>query len=163
MFGWVRKKIGNWATDSQRDEMQRFVTSLRGQSAEELGMVLLMATIVRQTVGNKTLPATLLEGLQGGTDEELFAPLQLNRLIRQLQKQGSLPQAAGAMVWLHSVRAIITPELRLLGRQMWAELARGIDQVNVARLDLMLLTRAPISPDVSMAANYIPTPLMPLT
>lgn len=160
MFGWLRQKIRNWATDSQRDQMQRFVISLRGQTASELGTVVVIATIVRLTVDERTLPVTLLEGLAHG-ERELAAPLFLNHLIRQLQKQGSLPQAAGAMVWLHSARAIITPELRLLGREMWRELERGFANIDEARIDLMLLTLKPIDPAIAIAARYIPPPLDP--
>ena len=161
MFGWLRRKIGNWATDSQREDLERFVVSLRGQDPEELGTVVLMATVVRLNLGPKTLPITALEGLATGTDQEVMAPLMLNRLIRELQQQGSLPQAAGAMVWLHSVRAINAPELRLLGRQMWGELVRGFAFVNEARIGLMVLTGKPVDSAYAEAARYIPSPLKP--
>lgn len=161
MFGWLGQKFQHWAADKQRDEMQRFVTSLRGQTAEELGVVVLMATIVRLTVEERTLPPTLLEGLSH-TEADLYAPLHIGRLIKDLQKQGSMPQAAGAMVWLHSVRAILTPELRLLGREMWAELKRGFEHVSTARIDLMLLTERPVDSRFASEALYTPTPLLPL-
>ena len=160
VFGWLRKKVKNAAVDSQRDDLTRFVESLRGQSSSELAALILVATVVRLTVDSRTLPIALLEGLSNNPDD-LLSPVLLTRLIKDLQRQGSLPQAAGAMIWLHSARAILQPELRLLGRQMWAELVRGIPHVNDARLDLMSLTGQQIDPKYAVAAVYVPPPLTP--
>ena len=59
-----------------------------------------------------------------------MVPLRLIRLISEFHKKGQLSDATGCMVWLHSVRALQNPELRGLGRQMWAELLRGFGEVD---------------------------------
>jgi len=35
------------------------------------------------------------------------------------------------MVWLHSARAIASPQLRILGKKLWAELAKGQDSTEL--------------------------------
>lgn len=43
--------------------------------------------------------------------------------------------ATGLMVWLHSIRASQTPEIRVRGREMWAELRRGIPYARAVATD----------------------------
>jgi hypothetical protein len=42
------------------------------------------------------------------------------------------------MVWLHTIRATITPELRFKGRILWKELARGFPCVGGAAYGLVV-------------------------
>ena len=44
------------------------------------------------------------------------------------------------MVWLHTIRAANTPELRFKGRILWKELARGFPCVDDAADNLFALT-----------------------
>jgi hypothetical protein len=70
--------------------------------------------------------------------QDIGAATRLNRMIRDVQKQEPV-MAAGLMVWLHSVRASQTPEVRSRGREMWAELERGMDYAYSAAVDLRAL------------------------
>lgn len=45
-----------------------------------------------------------------------------------MQKDRRPEAAVGAMTWLHSSRAILYPEIRLYGHQIWAELAKATDE-----------------------------------
>lgn len=127
--GWLRNKILKWANDSQARELESFILSLKGQSRHELGMLLALASIMRMALREDgTLPDEALgKGEPLARDAEALIPLKLSRLIKDFQALGQLQSAAGTMVWLHSMRAIVTPELRLLGRKMWEELQRGFD------------------------------------
>jgi hypothetical protein len=58
-------------------------------------------------------------------------------LIKQLQKDGNLGAAAGAMIWLHSLRTIIYPEVRMFGKQLWRELYRGYDYIDDRFFEIM--------------------------
>ena len=69
--------------------------------------------------------------------------------------------AVGAIVWLHTLRALSTPELRHLGRQMWQQLQRGQPRASEALRELESVTGAP-SPVGSLAAcDFIPDDLDP--
>ena len=61
---------------------------------------------------------------------------QLNRTIAKFQKEGAPHMAVGLMVWLHTIRAATTPEIRLMARQMWGELSRGFPYVLEAKIEL---------------------------
>ena len=56
-----------------------------------------------------------------------LVPLAISRLVRKEQKRGHFVEAAWLMVWLFTARALVSPELRILGREMWADLSRGFD------------------------------------
>ena len=43
----------------------------------------------------------------------------------KIQKEGNTAAAAAMMVWHNSLRAGSTPEIRVNGREMWAQLERG--------------------------------------
>ena len=110
MFGWLKRRV-----DGTQD-LDRFVTSLRGMSAAELGTLVGLATVVRINMRNAGhLPDAALD-VAGGlpADKQLAAQLKMSNLVRQFQQLGQPSDAAGAMVWSHSMRAGATPELRAL-------------------------------------------------
>ena len=51
--------------------------------------------------------------------------VKMEKLIKQVQGQNQHTLAAGLMAWLHTLRAVSAPKLRLLTRGMWEEVARG--------------------------------------
>jgi hypothetical protein len=88
---------------------------------------------------------------------QAIAQLAVSDLVRRYRREGRLAEAAGAMVWLHSLRALSTPDLRLLGRQMWRELQRG--QAHTAPyLEEM---RLPPLSEVSLQNTQVPEDLDP--
>jgi hypothetical protein len=57
--------------------------------------------------------------------EQAMAQRRISRLVRTFQTENEYIDAAGAMVWLHTLRSLNIPELRFLGRQLWQQLERG--------------------------------------
>lgn len=121
--GWISRKIGDWAVNTQRKELEQFVSNLRAIDGEEIGMVLAVATEKRHTLAN-LLGWNLLDPVAVELTD-ISAAMTLNRLIRDAQKAGDPVSASGLMVWLHTLRAANTLELRQLGRDMWGQLERG--------------------------------------
>lgn len=119
---WLGKKIGEWATNTQREEMGKFVDLLKGMDGEEIGMLVAVATHMRHELESEG--HHLLDPIIYTSQNPKICAL-LNGLIGSLQKEGKTPDAAALMVWLHTSRAGQTAELRSLGRAIWGELQRG--------------------------------------
>lgn len=122
-MGWLQNKIGAWATNTQKRELEEFVSRLRAMDSSEIGMIVACATHHRHFLA-ETRNWDLLEPVLTEMQEPTLA-IQLGQYLRALQKAGRPELAAGYMVWLHTVRAASSLDLRDLGRQMWKELARG--------------------------------------
>ena len=162
MFGWLKAKAQKKINDSMRDDLSRFLLSLQGSTSEELATLLVIATTIRlKLLQAGTISESALDLSQyKGTFEEDMAALKINRLISGFQKAGQPSDAAGAMVWLHSVRALQTPELRLLGRQMWKELTRGLAHLDETAFELSMISPN-IPDDVALEATFVPVGLEP--
>lgn len=55
--------------------------------------------------------------------------IKLGSGIKEKQKAEEYLFAAGLMVWLHTIRSVGHPSLRVLGRSLWEQLARGMPYV----------------------------------
>src|SRR5688572_7736744 len=121
---WLQNRINRWSLESQTEEFQRFNLSLKGQSRAELGFLVAMATVVRLDLQSRGVPLdrAIGVGMPLSLEHQASMPVMLNRLIKEFQSSDNMAQAAGAMVWLFTTRALLTPELRFMGRQMWLEL-----------------------------------------
>lgn len=163
MFGWLKAKAQKKIADTMRDDLLRFLESLKGAASQELGMMLVVATTIRLNLLERGVisESALDVGLYSNGIDDDTAGLRLNKLIRTFQKEGQLSDAAGAMIWLHSVRCIQTPELRNLGRQLWAELERGMPLVEFCADDLELMG-ARLPGRVRLEAKFIPKGLEPV-
>jgi hypothetical protein len=134
MFGWLKRKRG------EDSEMERFVMSLCGAPASDLAVLLIVATALRINMRNaRHLPPSLLTVGGGSKKESLDAHLKMRGFVREFQKMKQPSDAAGAKIWLYTLDACAVPELRLLGRQMWSELARGFPHVPETFADFVAL------------------------
>ena len=120
MFGWLQKKF----TTTQLNEVESFLRSLRGA---EQGVIDLVCGAQMYWAAFYAAPqrAKDLYFMENWILEQSFFPVELGSNIRALQKQGTTSSVPGLMVWLHSSRALLTPELRLSGRMLWAELVKA--------------------------------------
>jgi hypothetical protein len=127
MLRWLEQKALNAATAVQKRELERLVESLRGMDSAELGHMAAMVTEI----------ALRMEALKGW---DLFDPFEATRrdsnlaielaaIVREQQRAGMPVVAAGTMVWLHTARGALNPELRLTAKLMWVELERGFEFV----------------------------------
>ena len=128
MFKWLQNRTEKYASDSATSDLSTFVQSLRGMDSEELGMVVAIAAVIRMNLRQAgRLPDEALD--IGSPIEPMkleMIRVALSRLVREFQKLNQPTDAVGAMVWVHSLRALRYPPVRLLGREMWKELTRGM-------------------------------------
>jgi hypothetical protein len=126
MFGWLKRKAQIASVNAMATDIDRFVMGLRGASAEEIGGILAstyhwMEFLERKFGWNLDHPDLVIAN-------DLFASMTVGKCARRIQ--GKEPaMATGLMVWLHTLRASGTPELRLRGRELWSQLNRGAEHV----------------------------------
>jgi hypothetical protein len=156
LLRWLKRKSQIAAIAGAREDLLRFVDSLRGQSDVELGAVLVMAAVVRVAMRKAgALPDELLQIT--GDPQQAVARGGMAQLVLRYQSEKRLAEATGAMVWLHSLRALCFPEVRYLGREMWRQLQRGQAHVIIT---LQALGFPPLS-EVGFESGRIPDDLHP--
>jgi hypothetical protein len=155
---WIKRKIQLAAVKGGTEDLERFVTSLQGQSREELGMLVALATLLRINLRNEGhLPDEALGiGMPLGSGTEAQVQYKISQFVRLFQKEGQLTDAAGAMVWLHTLRAFSYPELRILGRKMWGELQRGFEYADDGLDQIKALTGRAIPVEARMIYAFVP-------
>ena len=154
---WIKRKAQLAGIKAAREDLERFVESLRGQSDKEVGAVVAMAAVVRVALRQSgLLPDELLKV----TDDPQQAMVQLAvaKAIRRYQAEKRYEEATGAMVWLHSLRALSTPEVRRLGREMRRQLHRG----QLHALKVLQELGIPSLSDVTLECSRIPNDLDPI-
>ncbi|ODT74489.1 MAG: hypothetical protein ABS76_36880 [Pelagibacterium sp. SCN 64-44] len=117
MFGWFGKK----AEDTQREEATRFLDSLRGIDQDGLDSIAALAWFWAQKYAETGLD---LYEMDSWLSQRMFFPTELVKSIKVLQRDRSA-SGVGLHVWLHSARALMYPELRVYGRDIWAQLAKA--------------------------------------
>jgi hypothetical protein len=165
MLGWLKRRAELASLRAATQDLDRFLAHLQGATSEELGMVVAIATILRINFRNEgILPdAVVGVGLPATPDEEISTIIQLPRWIQLFQKEGQPSDAAGAMVWLPSVRVIaLYPERRNKGREMWRELHRGFGNDPQALDDIQALTGKSVPTEAFDMVEFVPPSLRPL-
>jgi hypothetical protein len=128
MMNWLLRKATGAAQRSQEAEMLSFVKSLKGMTTDELATLLVAATC--QRVKFPDFGIRLTEALDGMAPSGYEAyPLRIGSTLRQMQKDQDFAAAGAMMIWAHSMRAVVSPALRIHGKEVWAELLRGIPRV----------------------------------
>jgi hypothetical protein len=154
---WFNRKVQLATAKGAREDIERFVESLRGQSAEEIGAVVAMASIVRVALRKSDLLPDELVQLTSDP-KQAVAQLAVSQLIGRYQREKRYGEATGAMVWLHTLRALSVPEIRLLGREMWRQLERGREQALTVFQEMGI---PPLS-DVTYESSQTPEDLEPM-
>jgi hypothetical protein len=158
---WLKRKIQLASVRGAREDLERFNASLRGATDAEIGMVVGIATIIRLrlTISGRVPKDAFTLPTPGDGSAEL--QLYLSGMVREFQKIGQPSDAAGTMVWLHSMRALAFPEVRELGRHMWKELQRGFPYVADALSSIEALTGKQLPAGVYMPCKFVPEDLVP--
>ncbi|MBI2718162.1 MAG: hypothetical protein HY245_04940 [Rhizobiales bacterium] len=117
---------------SSKDDIERFNSMVKGASAEQVGLLVAMAAHYKNSLAKEGVD--LLHPMVAEEKDPLVA-LKITRLITSAQR-GDPANATGWMVWLHTLRAANTPEIRFQGRLLWRELSRGFPYVEAAADDL---------------------------
>lgn len=160
---WIKKKAYNAGYKSGLEEIERFILSLRGQSDEEIGMLLAIANLIRINLINGGRLSNEILNFEVSESEHSQAQMYVSSLVREFQKSDQKTDAAGAMVWLHSLRAQGYPELRIKGRELWSELSRGSGHVRAALFNIENMTQK-ILPELSdEEIQFVPGGLEPFS
>jgi len=156
MFGWLKRKAQLKIVAAQEQDINRFILGLKGASPQEVGATVAIANHWRNLLENDRRwdldhPDLVMVADPG-------AAMLIGGLIRRLQKDNPL-MASGLMVWIHTLRASSTPEIRQLGREMWSQLARGIAHAEDASHGFAQLLNVKLD---TRGVYRIPTNLRPL-
>lgn len=118
----------------QEGEISSFTAQLRQMDADEIGMVVALATDARNRLEETGF---ILSDPIGAHTLKPETPAALHGMILNLQAEGRLQEAAAIMVWLHTARVGARLELRPLAREMWRQLERGFPHAQEASRSLM--------------------------
>ena len=149
---WGRFRMHSWRVKHQRREFDRWHATLAAMNDNELGAVMVIATSARHLL-EKEYGVELLDPSEGrDCKSDLIAGL--DGYIKELERSGKPHQAAGAKVWLYTLRCSRTPGLRSRGPLLWRTLQRGIphakdaagtlSRLGVQKLDLAGFDRVPV-------------------
>lgn len=138
-MGWLTGLITGWSERQQAKEMVDFIRRTAAADGEELGLPLAMALDLRNTIRRESnldllYPAAVLQ-------IDPFAILPLARKVKQQQAAGDLLSAAATIIWVHTLRAMTSHELRPYGRQLWGELSRGFPHIVAGADQFYAMTR----------------------
>ena len=120
MFG-IGKWVHNKVVDSQMAEATRYLETLKGAGQGEIDMFASMVMLWRSFYLKRGIDFENIIHL-ASTDPHFN--LGLVKTIKELQKSGALSSAAGLMLWLHTARSALFPELRYTAKRMWEQLER---------------------------------------
>jgi hypothetical protein len=155
---WLRSRFDLRAAAASAKDLERFVASLRGQSEAQIALLVAVAAAIRVRLRDAGhLPDDVFRVNAGSEYEQATVQRRLGRLVHKYQNGSEYVDAAGAMVWIHTLRALDTPELHVLGRQMWQQLERGFPHAADAVAKVEALTGRPPPPGTLAACEFMPT------
>jgi hypothetical protein len=116
------------ATNSSRKAVQDYINGLKQMTDEDLGVILAVSTIIRINMEEEGyLPKGLYSDQSLPSTNELGRyQMDLNKLVRDFNKMRQHTDAVGALLISYSLRCLNVAEVRDLGRDMWAEMQRGL-------------------------------------
>jgi hypothetical protein len=161
---WFRSKRSIQLADVRDGtaDLERFLIALKGMSDQELGTVVAVAAILRMELRHQGLfPDDALDIASTLPESEQKAVRSgMSGLALDFQRKNH-PSTGAAMLWMHTLRALQFPELRLLGRQMWGELKRGFPHVFEALHFMEGTVGQPLPFGCLQASQFIPVGLEP--
>lgn len=121
--------LRRWAERSQERQIDDYLLKLRGMDGSEIGGVVALAAHMRNRFLNEKGLDFLMPHVVTAADPSLV--MTLSRTAKDFQKMGQmgLINAAALILWVHTLRATKNPNIRMKGREMWGELARGFPHI----------------------------------
>ncbi len=138
MFESLKSGIANHlkerALNSSRKALLDYIGGLKQMTDQDLGVVLAVSTVIRINMENEGyLPQGLYSDQTLPTANELGRyQIDLNKLVRDFNKMRQHTDAVGALLITYSLRCLNVPEIRDLGRDIWAEIGRGLPHCEAA-------------------------------
>jgi len=139
---FLRRKVRNAAIDASERDLSNFVKSISPRKSEEITMLVAITGFCRLAAeANRgyDLDTVLFDGADG--EEQLSLQLFMKSGVAACKATGAI-QGVGFMVWLHTMRSYLYPEVRGLSQQMWRELSRGFDAEGVRRALIVVCDRS---------------------
>jgi hypothetical protein len=158
-MGWLRNKVRNAAVSAQGRELQSFIDMLTSLDGYDIGMTVAMISYARHVL-EKTYKVDLLDPVTAIAARPNMI-IEVGSLVADLQKSNKPAVAAGFIVWVHTLRAAHSLELRQLGRDLWGQLQRGFPHVQACLETLpLLIGDVPMPENVAtIPIGFSPTPL----
>lgn len=125
-MGWLQNIIIKWSNGNRVKEITNFVNMLAVMDAEEIALTVAIATDIRHKLLESGL--NVMEPAIAITADP-SAIFRITTTIKSLQKSQNMMEAAGLMVWAHTLRGADSLEVRGMTRRMWGELSRGFPYV----------------------------------
>ena len=119
----IKMKAQGYFTERMKNEINEYITALRGADDDEVGLALVAAIHFRNIYLYRTDIDLFDPALALVSDPGLA--LKFSKEIEECQAENRNIDAVPLLVWAHSLRAIQNPQIRALGREMWGELQRG--------------------------------------
>lgn len=121
----MKRKAQLAIVKSSTEDIERFISILKGTDARQMCLVVAMATQYRNALAKEGVD--LLQPMKA-EEKDMMITLKIGQFIKAAQKRDPA-HATGWMVWLHTLRAADILEIRYQGRLMWRELGRGFPHV----------------------------------
>lgn len=152
MFRFLKAWIRKWQAKKAEEDIRVFLNYLKGGDEEEIASVVAIATVMRYEVNNFNVPLDKLlkNGLLATSGEIAEIQYFLSQTLQEMQSIDQPLFATGLMVWLHSVRALQYPEIRIFAREMWGELGRGFNGAE----NFLLVSKELLPISVSKISEY---------
>lgn len=138
VFYWLKKSQSGTSNDLlnaalseklQEYELQDFMTYLKSLDNETLGLTVVLATLARQQIKEEMgLDVINPEQSIKSSPKIIYT---LSSYTEKLQKEGNLAMAGAYMVWVHTLRASVNPQLRDEMKAAWLLLREGFPFINV--------------------------------
>ena len=130
----LKKAFGLGPKLTAEEEILRFTEGLGSMTDEDMGIILAVATVVRVNLEDQNhLPTGIYDNAQLPPASVLMGKMvDLAKVARHFDRLGQTTDAVAAVAVLNTLRCLNAPELRHLGRGIWAEMARGTPYVKKA-------------------------------
>lgn len=150
-----------WGAKSKVKQVQDYLDILKGIPESDRGFLVVYATEVRLQMYEKgLLSADIFDGPAGEKNKNYYERTQaaprLCQLAESFQRDNQLLDVAAVMVWTHSLRGLITPEMVPLVKEMWAELSKGFPYATNAIPLFEMTTGNALSKGVVDNLDFIP-------
>ncbi len=123
----IANHFRNRALNSSRKAVQDYIHGLKQMTDHDLGVILAVSTVIRVNMEDQGfLPKGLYTDQALPSTSELGKyQIDLNKLVRDFNKMRQHTDAVGALLISYSLRCLNVPDVRDIGRDMWAEMQRG--------------------------------------
>jgi hypothetical protein len=161
VFDWLLNKAVKRSAENKVKELQSYLNILKDIPSSDRGFIVVLATVTRlQMQENGMLPNNLFDGPAGVKNENSYeranVALKLSQMVEYLQGENRVQDAAAVMIWTHSVRGLVTPEMVPLVKKMWVELSKGFVYVNDGITQFEELKGESLSVTDSSHFNFVP-------